>query len=149
MAKKKRGRGRPTKCTPALIEKAEKLMAEGHYAVTVANALGIGERTWYDWLSWADDPEKDEIYSQFSQAIARAETEAELEAVRDLRAHAHGKDGVRATVEFLKRRYRDRWSEKTEVEHSGNAEAPIALTADEKLTRLADLLEGAESRKAG
>ena len=112
--------GRPTKCTPELIKRAESLMAEGHYAVTVARHLGIGTSTWYDWMNWADDPEKDDIYSEFSEAVTRGETKAELDAVTALRDAAIGKNADwRANLEYLKRRFRDRWSEKIEQELSG------------------------------
>jgi len=124
-------RGRPTKCTPALIKKAEKLMGEGHYAVTVAKALGIGESTWYDWLEWADDIEKDPIYSEFSEAVTRGETKAEMDAVAALREAAVGKNGDwRANLEYLKRRYRDRWSEKIEQEVTGKGGVPLRVIVE-------------------
>lgn len=129
MAKRKKSadRGRPTKCTPDLIEKAEELMAEGHYAVTVARHLGIGQSTWYDWLTWADDPEKDDIYSEFSDAVARGEAEAEMKAVRNIQRAALDPDEWRANVEYLKRRFRDRWSEKQEHEVTGRDGGPIQI----------------------
>ena len=104
-------------------------MAEGHYAVTVANALGIGQRTWYDWMEWGSDPERaGGIYAQFSHAVTRGETVAEMEAVGQIRAAALDPAEWRAAVEYLKRRHRDRWSERTEHEVTGKDGGPIAVT---------------------
>lgn len=128
-ADKKKERGRPTKCTLDLIEKAESLMAEGHYAVTIARHLRIGESTWYDWLTWADDPEKDEIYSEFSEAVARGEAEAEMKAVRNIQRAALDPEEWRANVEYLKRRFRDRWSERTEL--TGADGRPVEMSVTE------------------
>ncbi|MDT8342159.1 MAG: hypothetical protein RQ751_11665, partial [Longimicrobiales bacterium] len=121
------GKGRPLELTPEFVEKAEELLAEGNYAVTVAGLLGISEDTWYRWLKLADDSaEERPIFSEFRQAAGRGSAIAEHNAVCLVRRHAREDlpGDWRPAMEFLRRRFPDRWGNRQKVEADVRATTP-------------------------
>lgn len=101
-----------------MIEEAEKLLKEGHYAKTVANYFGISEQTWYNWYNKGEEysqMEDDELinkpnavlYIEFFESIKRANSRAEMDALNVI--HKHSKRKWQAAAWFLERRFRDRW----------------------------------------
>ena len=113
-----------------LIERAHKLISEGHYAVTVCAYLGIGETTFYNWIRKAkDDNEngKKSIYVQFWQSIKEAEAKAEMRHLQNIvKASADGT--WQASAWFLERKHKDKWSVKQEVQLSGDDEKPVRVS---------------------
>lgn len=112
-----------------LIERAHKLISEGHYAVTVCAYLGIVEKTYYNWINRAkDDLEKNKnsIYVQFLQSINEAEAKAEMRHLQNIvKASADGT--WQASAWYLERKHKAKWSAKQEVQLSGDEEKPIKV----------------------
>lgn len=117
------------KLDAALIEKAHKLVSEGHYAIVVCAYLGIAETSFYNWMRKAkEDKEagKNSIYVQFLQSIKEAEAKAEMRHLQTI-AKAATEGNWQASAWFLKTKHRDRWSERQEVTLQGDAEKPIEI----------------------
>lgn len=117
------------KLDAALIEKAHKLVSEGHYAIVVCSYLGIAETSFYNWMRKAkEDKEagKNSIYVQFLQSIKEAEAKAEMRHLQTI-AKAATEGNWQASAWFLKTKHRDRWSERQEVTLQGDAEKPIKV----------------------
>ena len=117
------------KLDAALIEKAHKLVSEGHYAIVVCSYLGIAETSFYSWMRKAkEDIEagKNSIYVQFLQSIKEAEAKAEMRHLQTI-AKAATEGNWQASAWFLKTKHRDRWSERQEVTLQGDAEKPIKV----------------------
>lgn len=117
------------KLDAALIEKAHKLVSEGHYAIVVCAYLGIAETSFYNWMRKAkEDIEagKNSIYVQFLQSIKEAEAKAEMRHLQTI-AKAATEGNWQASAWFLKTKHRDRWSERQEVTLQGDSEKPIKV----------------------
>jgi hypothetical protein len=87
---KKRGRG--TLLNAQLQRKICDLLAQGHTVSAVCGAVGIGERTFYDWL---------EKRPHFSQAVTRAIGHSKIALLDKLRLS----DDWRAQAFLLERRW--------------------------------------------
>lgn len=123
--------GRNTKLTPERQKKICDVLRGGNTRRVAAILGGIGERTFYDWLEWANPEHErhDEIYSQFSQAVTRAEAEAEEEHVKNIQLQGIG--DWRASVEWLKRRQPKDWSEKQQLDITSDGKAlPTAINVN-------------------
>ncbi|WP_448807477.1 transposase [Aminobacterium colombiense] len=99
--------GRKPRITKAFISKAANMKKQGNYDVTVYKALGISHETWYKWIRWgAERPGS--LYAEFVEAIKKAESEAESEAVKGiLQAGQNG--SWQAYAWFLERKHWQRW----------------------------------------
>lgn len=112
-----------------LIEKAHKLISEGHYAVVVCAYLGIDESTYYKWITKAKNDisnNKYSIYVQLFQSIKEAEAKAEMRHLQTI-AKAATEGNWQASAWFLKTKHRDRWSERQEVTLQGDPEKPLEI----------------------
>lgn len=117
------------KLDAALIEKAHKLVSEGHYAIVVCAYLGIAETSFYSWMRKAKidlEAGKNSIYVQFLQSIKEAEAKAEMRHLQTI-AKAATEGNWQASAWFLKTKHRDRWSERQEVTLQGDSEKPIKV----------------------
>lgn len=121
------------KLTPELIAKAEKLIASGNYVETACKYLCINKSTWYDWLNKAES--RGGIYIAFSNAIKKAEAEAEILAVSQI--VLAGNETWQALAWYLERKYPDRWGKRERKD----------ATDDSGIKALADAIR--ESRKNG
>ena len=76
--------GRRTKLTPEVQAGICAMIRAGAFDWVAAEANGIGQSTFYDWLRWGEGGRK--LYAEFSaevkQAHAQARTTAELEVKR-------------------------------------------------------------------
>lgn len=72
--------GRKTKLDQKLIKAICKHIRAGCFDYIACEAVGIGQRTFYDWLADAEKVDADPLKVQFSQAIARARAEARQDA---------------------------------------------------------------------
>jgi hypothetical protein len=148
MARGKKPAGRPSKLTPdreALILDA---LRAGNYRETVARYVGIGVSTLYGWLERGEadleqheqreaeghDPGELTIYAEFSEAVTRAEAEAEVHAVTTLQSAM--KDDWRAAAEYLQRRHNKRWSRAdrldVEVDQTVHGAVSVDLVPDDE-----------------
>jgi len=130
--------GRPTKLTPELQAKAEKLIASGNYASTTCRLLGISESTWYDWLKRGKESKRKNRYSEFSDAIKRAEAAAEARAVSGIMAA--GRKNWTAYAWYLERKSPDRWGRKDKLQQeiSGPNGQPVEVEMEVDLSCLSD-----------
>jgi hypothetical protein len=90
--KKKKTRGRKSLLNAQLQRKICRLLVAGHTIATVCEAVGIAERTYYEWR---------EKYPQFSQAATRAIGQSKIFLVEKLRQS----DDWRAQAFLLERRW--------------------------------------------
>jgi transposase-like protein len=116
--------GRPTKLTADLKERLIGALRSGAPNETAAGFAGIAESTFYAWLARAQDdlkanPEIATDYTEFQEAVEKAQAEAELEKLLIINAAAKGKpttEGApgtagqwQAAAWFLERRHPERY----------------------------------------
>lgn len=130
-----KGQGRPSLYKPEYDEQAFKLCLLGCDDKEIAAFFEVNEDTIYEWKK---------VHISFSDSIKRGKEKADLEVVRSLydqalgyhfeeETEAAGENGkvtyknkryaqkdFRATRFWLMNRQRDKWTEKTEVQNSGN-----------------------------
>ncbi|MBD2076215.1 hypothetical protein H6F86_20510 [Phormidium sp. FACHB-592] len=102
-----RGRGRPSKLTPAVREKLVQALLAGNYiepSCAYAGVSYVSVRNWMNKGEQATSGEFRDFYSAVTNAIAQAEisTAAHIKGA--------GKDDWRASAWLLERRHPDRWS---------------------------------------
>lgn len=118
--------GRPSKCTPEVVTAICDNVRNGNYLETAAWAAGIDDRTLSNWRKWGSDGR--EPYRQFFLAVKRAEADAEIDLVAQVK---RGEQFVWvAAATLLERRFRKRWS-RGELEYElreRQAQAQIAET---------------------
>jgi Bacteriophage Sf6, terminase small subunit-like len=126
---KRKKRGRATLLNPQLQRKICGLMAQGHTVSAACGAVGIGERTFYEWR---------EKHPHFSQATSRAIGQSKIALVDKVRQS----DDWRAQAFLLERRWPTEFG-KTEarVVQPGNAPAmDAAVNYGSTAVTLRDLL---------
>lgn len=78
---------RKSKLTPELIATVCDAIRQGAYDYIAAEAVGIAQSTFYEWLADAEKPDADPLKIEFSEAVKRARAEArraaELAVMRD------------------------------------------------------------------
>ncbi len=98
-----------------------KSLKGGNYAKVAAETNGIAEKTYYEWIKRgeaalaADEGERDSReneYAQFVEKVRTAEALAEADAVQKLIEA----DDWRAQMEYLARRYPERWAKRENVD---------------------------------
>lgn len=94
------GPGRPTKCTPEIIEKAAEYLQAGATIRIVCDALLINQSTYYDWMSRGEAGE--EPFRTFSERAKQASSEGALSC---LRYAASGEKGWQGPAWLLERRH--------------------------------------------
>lgn len=91
--------GRPSLLTPERQQTIVEAISTGLTDnKTAATAAGIGERTFYDWLTRAEKDTADGIYSQFSQAVKEAQAAAEIRHLKIIDKAATGYNEVQTRV---------------------------------------------------
>ena len=117
------------KLNKELIDKAHRLISEGHYAVVVCAYLGITEACYYMWIQKAKahiEEGKNTIYVEFFKSINEAEAKAEMRHLQNIAKAAT--DGTwQASAWLLERKHKNRWSQKQDITLSGNPEAPLEI----------------------
>ena len=96
--KPRRGAGRPegtTKLTEAVQDIIVTAIRAGNYLETAAAVAGIHKETFYDWLRKGASAQEPDIYSNFSDAVARALAESESVAVEGIRLAGEEHDTIR------------------------------------------------------
>ena len=118
--------GRPTKLTPEVQAAICEALRAGNYAEVAARYAGIGSTTFYRWMErGAADMAagKATPFSEFSDAIKKAETDAEVRAVAIIQK-AMPKNW-QAAMTYLERKFPKRWSRGERREVSGPEGGPI------------------------
>lgn len=137
MEEEKNKGGRPVEYDAKFPKMAYDLCLLGYTNKELAEFLGVEERTIYRWMS---------TYPRFCQAIKRAKDVADVKVTKSLYKRATGykvktkyknKKGeeieridevqpdITAIKYWLNNRQRGRWSEKQEIEHSGEVGIPL------------------------
>lgn len=117
---------RGTKLTPKLGKQIVDLIKQGSYANAAAQACGVSESTYYEWLRQGEKA-VDGIFRLFYEEVQKAQAVPEVKVTNALYQNALGGD-TRAQIEFLSRRYKKRWGNQPEekaAEPSGQAQAQI------------------------
>jgi hypothetical protein len=107
---------RPTKLTPKVAQAICKVLKEGAYIETAAEAAGISVQTLYNWLDRGAVSEKP--YAAFLEAVMRARAEGELALFR--RAKRGDSKGVsfgggRAAAFILERTRPNRYAQRVNL----------------------------------
>lgn len=123
--------GRPSKLTTELQSKIVEAIIAGNYAETAAEANGITEQTFWNWMLWGRNG-KGEPYIGFFEAITRARAEAEMRLVGvalggDMPGVSNGP--AKAALNFL---------ERTRARKFG---AKVAVKVEEELAEFLDVAE--------
>jgi len=132
---KKKGPGQPTKCTPEVQERVVQALRGGNYRDTSAAYGGITYDTFSNWMQWGEQDQR-EPYLSFFLACKKAETEAEIEAVSQVRLASRNPKNWAASMTWLERRYQRKWSRLERTEHTGAVKILLVdETSDAKSNR--------------
>lgn len=115
--------GRPSLLTPTRIEIITTLVRRGNYIKVAAEAAGVSVATIYGWIERGELPEEqaqDTLYSQFLEALRKAEADSEQVLVASIEKAATGFIKKKRTT----RRYRDPESGQM-VEETSEEEAEV------------------------
>ena len=121
-----------SKLTPETHNNIVKLIRIGVPHKHAAQANGIDERTYYNWMKWGSK-RKEGPYFQFFQDIKKAESESIARDVAQIeKAASEGK--WQASAWRLERRHPQEWALKTEqkIEHSGKIDNAITFKFETK-----------------
>ena len=132
--------GRKSKLTKELIEEAAKYIRAGNYACVVANYLGIGESTWYRWLSEGEQA-KSGLKREVWEAIKKAEAVPEIRNVNIIQQAAE--ENWQAAMTYLQRRFPERWGRRDfqvngEIQHTGKDGDSISVESRINLDNLTE-----------
>ena len=120
-----KGKGRPTKFTPATIDKLRKNISEGLPYELACRLSGIAYETYRSWCRDAMKEDADIELVNFLNVISKAESEAEATLVSHWLTKTRG--DWRAAKEYLARRWPDRWGPLERHVHSGPGGGPIPV----------------------
>lgn len=130
------GVGRPTKLTPEVRSSFVDVLVIGGTRILACQKAGVAPATFYHWLEIAEaDREQGNAtpHTEFSDDIARAEADAHLLHVANIRRHVAGykdSDGkfhapdVRVSMWWLEKRGGPEYQQRQTVEHEGLLGAP-------------------------
>lgn len=134
---------RKTDLTPEVQKRICDALKAGNTRRASAIYGGIAERTFYNWMERGTNPrmtkeanpyKEDEPYVQFVQAVTRAEAECEVWHVANIKKQAD--HDWRASVEWLKRRKSEDWTEKSTTTNN-NVNIDLNDCTDDELRRIA------------
>jgi transposase len=110
-----RREGRPSKLTPKLQAEILRLLRAGNYVETAAHIVGLHPGTVHDWLARGARARgvTDQPFAEFSEAVRRAQAQAEATDVR--RVGKAASKTWRAAAWRLERRHPRRWGPKVQL----------------------------------
>jgi len=114
--------GRTSKLTKGVHKVIVEALASGCYRETAAEHAGISTSTFYRWMEQGEaDLEHDVAspYRDFWEAIKKAEADAEVKAIKLIRAAAEEPRTWQAAAWLLERKKPAQWGRRTSLEHSG------------------------------
>lgn len=118
--------GRPSKCTPEVIDRIAELVRGGMFLEPAARKCGVSASVLYQWKT-KGAAERKGRHRDFLEAMAEAEADGEHMLLERALIET-----PRAALEILQRRYRDRWAERREITGAGgdplNTPLPAAPT---------------------
>ena len=104
------------------------LLLDGNYPLVAADACGIPRSTFIQWMKRGQE-EEEGPYFEFFNRVQSSSAQVEIQMVKCLKEAAE--ENWKANLEFLQRRYPDRWGrlDKTRAQQS-NAEKPTETKED-------------------
>jgi transposase len=126
------------KLNEEVIKKAANMIRAGNYQKVVAQALGVSEVTWYNWLKRGEQEAnegKDTLRAKFFKEIKRAEAEAIIRNVAIIQKAAA--TTWQAAAWWLERRYPDEWGKKDTTTISADNDTKIVIKIN-KVSRIKD-----------
>lgn len=135
---------RPSKLSAERSTKIVGMISSGAYATVAAQANGIGETTYFRWMTRGRDAQRDEYgeltnaddepYVDFFEKVKDAEAKAEVLNIGLIQRAATG-GTWQAAAWYLERKYPDRWGRKDHLRSivSGPEGGPIQVDAKEQL----------------
>lgn len=121
----------PLKLTPETQDRIVQAIQAGNYIEVAAQYAGVGKTTLYRWLQAAEDPDADDIYRDFRDAVESARSAAEVRNVTLIQKAAN--DGTwQAAAWYLERTAWQRWGRRTMV--TGEAGEAIRVEVDHRQT---------------
>lgn len=126
------------KLNEEVIKKAANMIRAGNYQKVVAQALGVSEVTWYNWLKRGKQEAnegKDTLRAKFFKEIKRAEAEAIIRNVAIIQKAAA--TTWQAAAWWLERRYPDEWGKKDTTTISADNDTKIVIKIN-KVSRIKD-----------
>lgn len=139
MAEKKltaKNKGRPSKYEEEYNEQVKKLCMLGAIDTEIADFFGVAPSTYYEWQEkhpkFRESIKEGKLVADMkvSEALFKRATGYELKAFKFATADGKITDKVEymqayapdptAAIFWLKNRQRDKWSDKQEIDHSGN-----------------------------
>lgn len=115
------------KCTPELVDEAEKLKKNGMSNADIVSCLRIGRSTFYRWLSNPRTSEEKELVDRLKGA------EAEFKAALRSRIIAKSRDNWQAAAWMLERMFPDEYA-RPEVQLA-RRDAVSSETSDDELSK--------------
>ena len=106
--------GRPSKLTDELTEKLCYYISQGNYFDTACKLVGVSFSTFRSWIVKGEEESKGRFF-EFSEAIKRAEAEAEAKRV-ELILKAGKYQDWKANAWYLERKYPERWGKTDRIE---------------------------------
>jgi hypothetical protein len=146
--------GRPTSLTPEVQATIVEHVRAGNYRSVAAAAAGVHRNRLAEWEKRGESGE--EPYAGFACALQKAEAEAEVELLAEIRAAQSGTPGVSAAdlwttkAWILERRFAARWCARVKQQVAEHVDTLTAkLKADPELHRkVADVLAREEPSEA-
>ncbi len=122
--------GRNSKLTPAVQGKVVQAILAGNYFETALQFAGVGTTTGYEWLARGEDRQPTgrpctPLFAEFAKAVRQAEAQAEVHAVAIIRQSLP--ENPRLALDFLARRFPERWGAKDRHELTGPAGSPLRI----------------------
>jgi disulfide oxidoreductase YuzD len=120
-----------TKLTKEIIGEISKRLKVGCYAKIAAAAIGVPERSYYNWLERGQKaeklaesvkkiPETEKIFWQFWQSVQQAEAEANI--ILTTMVFSKGNEDWKAALEMLARKWPEDWARKDYVDFKGSVD---------------------------
>ena len=128
---------RPTKLNAKRAQQICDYVAQGHTREVAAQACGIVSTTLYRWMK-RGERQPDGPYGEFCRALKRADLEAELAGLRQIKEAAQNGDW-RAAAWMLERRYPEKWGRRRARRNEGEGELTVRSKAYERLVAGRDL----------
>lgn len=119
-------RGRPSKLTEELKANLTKVIAAGNYYQAACDYVGISYSIFREWIVKGEQA-KSGKYFDFSEAVKKAEAQAEIRMVQEWQKQMP--ENWQAIATFMERRYPDRWGrqDKSKLELTGKDGGAIKI----------------------
>jgi len=116
------------KLTQRRIERIAALIRTGCYVATACARSGVSRRVYYAWKKKgqeAREQHKTNIYTDFLEAVEMADADIEVALVSEISRE----NSWRAKLEILKRRFPERWGDRSQVHKHDKGQSLQAYSA--------------------